>query len=319
MGMEQGEYIDGNGGADFTYGYGAGGDEYAVDYASVYGGTPDYAPGYEPGGSDLFNTYLDYYLNAGLDPITAQAWAAEDAQGPAFQLEGEGQAPAPTFPDFTFPFYELPYIPEPFLTPYTPTFPEYGLPPPPDESLPPSPVTQQPNLPPACPGGQYHPYPIGHPQQNICIPFPVSQTPSPTQQPKSGQPPSPIQQAPKPPAQQQQQKCPTGQYRDPVTGQCKPIPQGQPQACPTGYYRASNGQCLPIPKCTTPGTVFDQARGLCVPAGQAISPLPEGVEGLFDELKKLPWWIWLALGGLILLSRDGEGGRKTTVTYRRAS
>jgi hypothetical protein len=74
---------------------------------------------------------------------------------------------------------------------------------------------------------------------------------------------------------------------------------------------------LLIPKCATPGTVFDQARGLCVPKGQAISPLPEGVEGLFDELSKLPWWVWLALGGLLLLNRD-EDGKKTTVTYRRA-
>src|SRR6266508_2700023 len=89
------------------------------------------------------------------------------------------------------------------------------------------------------------------------------------------------------------------------------------QQCPQGYYRTSTGQCLPIPKCTTPGTVFDQARGTCVPKGQAVSPLPGEAEDFFANLKNIPWWVWLALGGAFLLSRD-DGGKKTTVTYRRA-
>jgi hypothetical protein len=104
-----------------------------------------------------------------------------------------------------------------------------------------------------------------------------------------------------------------------LTKQCKPIPQGQPQSCPSGYYRASNGQCFPIPKCTTPGTVFDAARGICVPRAQAISPVSESGElgDLWANLKGLPWWLWLALAGAFLLSRDSDG-KTTTVRYKRS-
>lgn len=332
MGVEQGgSYIDDageyGGGSDFNIGMGAGGDEYS------YGPGIDIAPIDQTGSSDLFGAYTDYFLESGFDLTTAMELAAQEASAPSFQLEGEGQLP---LPDVSFPFYELPYIPDAFLTPYTPIFPDlpeplppivtpvipFTVPAPPQTPLPTTPTTGPqpiaPGLPPACPTGQYHPYPIGHPDQNKCVPFPPAQTGSKPQQQKpaassGGASSGGAQQKP-----QQQQQCPKGYYRDPATGQCKPIPQGQPQSCPTGYFRASTGQCLPIPKCTTPGTVFDQATGLCVPKDQAISPLPEGVEGLFDELKNLPWWVWLALGGLILLSRDGDGGKKTTVTYRRA-
>lgn len=335
MGMEQGGYIEEEGGADFTYGYGAGGDSFAVDYASDYGGAQNFTGDYGSfGDTDLFGAYTDYYLESGLDLTTAMELAAQDVAAGSIETVTSERG---LLPDTPFPFYELPYIPDAFLTPYTPIFPDLPEPlppiitpliplttqPPPQTPLPqtpiPGPQPIAPGLPPACPTGQYHPYPIGHPQQNACVPFPpaqVSKSPAPIPAGASGgggasQPKSPVQQKP-------QQPCPPNQYRDPATGQCKPIPSGQPQSCPTGYFRASNGQCLPIPKCTTPGTVFDQATGLCVPKDQAISPLPEGVEGLFDELSKLPWWIWLALGGLILLSRDGDGGKKTTVTYRRA-
>jgi hypothetical protein len=326
--MEQGGYIEGDeqgtygygGGADFNLSMGGGGDAYSIDFGDsdfYYGygfdtGAEYGDSGYQSGG-DLYGAYVDYYTEAGLDLTTAMELAAQDAAAGSVEIATSERG---LLPDTLGPetFYGLPYIPDPFLTPYTPIFPDLPPPaPPPVAPLPQSPATQQPGLPPACPGGQYHPYPIGHPQQNICIPFPPAQTSSTPSPPKQTAP------APVPaPKAQQQQKCPTGYYLDPATKQCKPIPQGQPQSCPTGYFRASTGQCLPIPKCTTPGTVFDQARGLCVPKGQAISPLPEGVEGLFGELGKLPWWLWLALGGLLLLSRDGEDGKKTTVTYRRA-
>lgn len=355
MGMEQGGYIDdqgtydAGGGTDFTYGYGGGGDEFAIDYAADYGGASNFTGDYGSfGEGDLFGAYTDYYLEGGLDLTTAMELAAQDVAAGSIETVTSERG---LLPDTPFPFYELPYLPEPFLTPYTPIFPDLPEPlppiitplipldvqPPPQTPLPqtpvPGPQPKAPGLPPACPTGQYHPFPIGHPDQNKCVPFPPAQTGSkPQQQQKptassGGAGSGGAQQ--KPPTQQQ---CPTGYCKHPTTGQCIPIPSGytrhpqtqvctpaqqQQQPCPTGYFRASTGQCLPIPKCTTPGTVFDQARGLCVPKEQAISPLPEGVEGLFDELSNLPWWIWLALGGLILLSRDSDG-KKTTVTYRRA-
>jgi len=311
MGMEQGAYIDGDSGSDFTYGYGGGGDEFAIDYAADYGGAQNYTSD-----GDLFGAYYDYYMGMGLDPSQAASYAAEDATAGSIEIPTYEQAP---LPDISLPSYGLPYIPNYDYwqsPPYIPVFSDLPTPQPPVGSLPQSPATQQPNLPPACPGGYYHPYPIGHPQQNECRPFPPAPTPAPAppqqrpQQPSSGG----GAQAPRPP----QQQCPTGQYRDQATGQCKPIPQGQPQQCPTGYYRAPSGQCMPIPRCTTLGTTFDLSRGICVPQGQAVLPAPSEADDLLANLKKLPWWIWLALGGFLLLGRD-EDGRTTTVRYRRAS
>lgn len=352
MGMEQGGYTtDAGGGDDFVYGYGGGGDEVSIDLGSgidigdadfYYGygfdtGAEYGDSGYSPGGGNLFDAYTDFYTESGFDLMTAMELAAQEVAAGSTKIVTDEYGPLPDISNQ--PFYGLPYIPDSFLTPYTPIFPDLPEPlppvitpliplnvqPPPQVPLPqiptPGPQPIAPGLPPACPSGQYRPFPIGHPDQNKCVPFPPAQTGSrPQAQPKPSAAPGGTASTSKPPAQKPpaQQACPKGYYRDPATGQCKPIPQGQPQACPSGYFRASNGQCLPIPKCTTPGTVFDQATGLCVPKDQAISPLPEGVEGLFDELSKLPWWVWLALGGLILLSRDGEGGKRTTVTYRRA-
>ncbi len=298
---------------DQSSGYLDMGDGYLYDPST--GGVLDTGLYQGSGGSDLVGAFFDYYSGQGYDDYTALQLAVQDAAGGSILTETSEQGPLPDLPEGQF--FPLPYVDywqSPF---YTPTFPDLPAPPPPSTPLPLSPASSQPNLPPACAAGTYHPYPIGHPQQNVCVPFPgpQSQAPKPPSATSgttgsTSKPPAPQQ---KPPVQQQ---CPQGYYRDPATGQCKPIPQGQPQQCPSGYYRASNGQCFPIPRCTTPGTVFDQATGLCVPRGQAIAPLPEGIEGLFDELKNLPWWLWLALAGLLLLSKDDDG-KKTTVAYRR--
>lgn len=348
MGMEQGGYIEGDeqgtygygGGGDFNLSMGGGGDAYSIDFGDsdfYYGygfdtGAEYGDSGYQPGG-DLYGAYVDYYTEAGFDLTTAMELAAQDAAAGSVEIATSERG---LLPDTLGPetYYGLPYIPDPFLTPYTPIFPDlpaplppivtpiipFTYPVPPQTPLPQTPTTGPtpiaPGLPPACPTGQYHPYPIGHPDQNKCVPFPPPQTGS-----KPG-----TQQSPQAKASTggssggtQQPKCPTGYFLDPATKQCKPIPQGQPQSCPSGYYRASSGQCLPAPKCTTPGTAFDQARGLCVPRGQAISPLPEGFEGLFGELSKLPWWVWAALGGLLLLGGKDDERKKVTVQHRRAS
>jgi hypothetical protein len=341
MGMEQGGYIDGEPGGDFNLGMGAGGDSYAIDYASEYGGAQNYTGDYgndfnygygagesSNGSGDLYGAYVAYYTEAGFDLTTAMELAAQEAMEPSFKLEGEGRLP---LPDSLGPetFYGLPYTPDPFLTPYTPIFPDLPAPlppivtptfpftvaPPPQMPLPQTPTTGPipiaPGLPPACPVGQYHPYPIGHPDQNRCVPFPPAQVKTSPQAIPAGAAgggssasKSPVTQ--KPPSQQQ---CPQGQYRDPITGQCKPVPQGQPQACPAGYYRTSAGQCLPIPKCSTPGTVFDAAVGLCVPTAQAIAPVDE-FGSIFGGLKNIPWWLWAAAAGLLLLGRDDDGPRR---------
>jgi hypothetical protein len=355
--MEQGGYIEGDeqgtygygGGGDFNLSMGGGGDSFAIDYAADYGGaynfTGDYSgvgtgaeygdSGYQPGG-DLYGAYVDYYTESGFDLTTAMELAAQDAAAGSVEIATSERG---LLPDALGPetYYGLPYIPDPFLTPYTPIFPDlpaplppivtpiipFTVPAPPQVPLPQTPGTGPipiaPGLPPACPTGQYHPYPIGHPQQNVCIPFPSAQTGSrPQQQQRPSGSSGGASSTPKPPQQQQQGQCPTGYCKHP-TGQCMPIPQG--------YFRHPTTQVC-SPRCTTPGTVFDQSRGQCVPVAQAVNPLPgsqahgtelpEGAEGLLDELSKLPWWVWLALGGLLLLSRDGEDGKKTTVTYRRA-
>ena len=352
MGMEQGGYIEGDeqgtygygGGADFNLGMGAGGDSYAIDYASEYGGAQNYTGDYgsdfnygygagesSSGSGDLYGAYLGYYLEQGFDFTTAAEFAAQDALDLSIEQTTSESAGLPDISGQ--PFYGLPYVAEPFTTPYNPVFPDLPPPlpptvtptipftvaPPPQTPLPQTPTTGPipiaPGLPPACPAGQYHPYPIGHPDQNRCVPFPPAQVKTSPQAIPAGAagggavggssaPKSPVQT--KPPSQQQ---CPQGQYRDPITGQCKPIPQGQPQACPAGYYRTSAGQCLPIPKCSTPGTVFDAAVGLCVPTAQAIAPVDE-FGSIFGGLKNIPWWLWAAAAGLLLLGRDDDGPRR---------
>lgn len=294
-------YLDIGAGGDFNYGYGFdapgiispggdaiawGGTDFNYGYGFDQGLPPDYAPGFEPGGSDLFGAFFDYYSGQGYDDYTAMQLAAEQSAAGSILTETYEAAPPPILPDIG-EYFPLPYV-SPYdywqSPPYIPNFPEGPAPPPPSSPR---------NLPPYCPAGQYHPYPIGHPQQNLCVAFPqaTTQAPKPPSATSGAPPPAPKPQA-KPPSQQQ---------------------------CPQGYYKATNSQCLPISRCTTPGTVFDAARGICVPKGQAVSPLPIPSEAkdLLANLKELPWWVWLAAGGLLLLSQ-GES-KTTTVRYRRGS
>ena len=333
MGMEQGDYItDGGGGGGDYAAPDYGGADLGVDYASYYAPVADQAApadtgqyAYDPstGGvvdtglqqTDLFGAFFDYYSAQGYDDSTAMQLAAADAAGGAIVSETtSAPAPPPNLPDVG-QFFPLPYVSpySPYETPpYIPTFPG-GEPPPPPPGLPPSPATGQPGLPPYCPAGQYHPYPIGDPRQNICAPFPQATTQG--AKPPAGAPaPAP---APKPPTQA---KPPT-------------LPP-----CPPGYYRAPNGACLPIPRCTTPGTVYDTNSGQCRPVAQVSAPVACAAPMVFDStqgacvmpaqaapagdifsgLKSIPLWVWLAAAGLLLLNQ-GSGDRTTTVRYRRAT
>ncbi len=360
-------------GGDFNYGYGAGesidpiadqaffdpnqgffdmGGGYVYDAGS--GGVIDtglYQPtGQEDigqGGGNLFESYLDYYLQLGYDPLDAAQLAADEAAQGSIQTVTSERGLLPDLPEG--PYFPLPYVGfDPWASdPYRPTFPDLPPPlppivnpiiplvtqPPPRTPMPPQnpygAVPKAPGLPPACPGGQYHPFPIGHPEQNKCVPFPpaqVSSRPAPVPAGAAGG-------GSRGGSQQQQQlpPCPTGYTRDPITRQCKPQAQQQQQQCPTGYWmNPATRRCEPIPKCTSPGTVYDARSNRCVPYRQALNPLPgsegpgtppvetpEEIQGALGDLLGLPWWVWLAAGGLLLLSRDDDGGKKTTVTYRR--
>src|SRR5262249_34295088 len=123
-----------------------------------------------------------------------------------------------------------------------------------------------PKLPVACPQGQYHPYPIGHAQQDLCEPFPQTQTQNQqqkqqtTQQQQTGSGGSKQQQQ----QQQQQPSCPTyckhpqtgqwyrtpsGYHCDPQTQVCTPDSQQQQQTgCSTGYCKHPvTGQWIATP------------------------------------------------------------------------
>jgi hypothetical protein len=285
------------------------------------------------GGYDPYLDYLNDFIAQGYDSFTAANLAQEATQGHFEQVINEQGAPTqlPQLPDL-WPSV-IPNIPfDPSINFPSPTFPNVPAPAPP---LPQSPATQQPNLPPACPSGQYHPYPIGDPRQNTCVPFPAQSQ----------------QQAPRPTGSSGGSSGGSSSNAKPPTMPAKPPTQ---QACQTGYYRASNGQCLQIPRCTSQGTVFDIRSGLCVPFAQAQQPAcpagfwlnpatrlcepiptcPQGTafdvnmgvcmpagqanqQDIFGGLKNLPWWLWAGLAAVLLLSKDDDG-RTTTVRYRRA-
>lgn len=338
--------IYGGGGNYGGYGYYDGGyysDQ--LNFDDLYGG------GSSSGGYDPYLDYLNDYIAQGYDAFTAADLAAQDTQYHFEDVTIEREAPPVLPPMMPSDWWNIPYqsyLPSFESPPYTPYEPPAPEPPP----LPPSPATQ-PGLPPACAPGTYHPYPIGHPQQNICVPFPSTQqqAPRPQAQSSGGSP-----QQSRPPQTQTSQPCGSGSCKHPQTGQCIPIPAGymrdaatqicrpqtQPQACPSGTYRdSSTGQCRPAPQCSTPGTVFDARVGRCVPYAQAQQPIcppgysfdqsrricalssslpPGAADGdILNSLKNIPWWLW-GLGLFLLLGKDSDnGGRKTTVVHRRSS
>lgn len=144
------------------------------------------------------------------------------------------------------------------------------------------------SLPGYCPQGTYHPYPIGHPRQNECAPFPTGGTSTPGQ---TG------------PGQQ-----PGGTIFDQVLGAGASIfrtsaaqraaARAQQErlnmACMTGtFFDSTSQRCLPVPACGT-GLIFDPLIPGCV--------APGSIEGL-DE--GMPSWLWLVLLGLglVVISR----------------
>ena len=271
------------------------------------------------GADDQWRGIYDDWRAFGVDPDTAAQLADQDYQalreseGSIVISQSASELPSP--PDLPEgPFYPLPYTNyNPWETPpYVPQFPEGPIPPPP---LPLSPASGQPNLPPACAPGTYHPYPIGHPQQNICVPFPAPQTGAP--KPPTGTSSTPS----KPPAQQQKPPaCPTGYARDPVTQQCRPIPGAT--SCPSGqYYSQRLRRCAPIPRCN-PGFIFDPVIEGCVRIGTQTNTLPApggGIgQSIEDLFKNTPPWLWAALLAALVLMSGGDE-KRMTIQHRRAT
>lgn len=267
---------------------------------------------------DEWRGIYDDWRAFGVDPETAAQLADQDYQA-LRESQGvisisQSAQELPNLPDLPQgQFFPLPYTGyDPWQSPpYVPTFEDTSIPPPP--GLPPSPASSQPNLPPACAPGTYHPYPIGHPQQNICVPFPAAQTQAP--KPPTG---GSSQPAPKPPTQQPKPPaCPTGYTRDPATGQCRPTAQSQ-QCAPGQYYSQRLRKCMKPPTCAS-GFVFDPVLEGCVRVGTQTNTLPAPGGGLSDLFANTPPWLWAALLASLVLLSSGNGDNRQVSFRRRAA
>lgn len=149
------------------------------------------------------------------------------------------------------------------------------------------------HLPPACGPGTYHPYPIGHPQQDECVPFPGWENGPPTGSPQPTSSSTGGLQIP---------RCPTGQAPYPLTLKCVPI------QCPTGTRRNPlSGLCIKttntaaVPGCPDSRMVFDMRTGRCVMPGsrEALASIAADEK----ETGGFSWWWLLLLAGIVVASR----------------
>lgn len=135
-----------------------------------------------------------------------------------------------------------------------------------------------PVLPKPCYGPTYHPYPIGHPQQDLCVPLDDGSQATKKKQAaikRQGQ----QQQARQQQKQQQaaNKTCPPKNWRNPKTGKCELIP-----TCPAGAK-------------------FDQVTAQCLTASQRLE--------LYGQQGNWLWWI---VGGVLFLffvSRKNDSSR----------
>lgn len=219
--------------------------------------------GFTTGGNQgtpgLWDDLFYFYLGQGYDPLDAAAMADADVDaGFAVSVETSEAGGLPRVSDYDWQDYITPW-------PYTP--PDLNWDPWGDLfGGAPGGSAASPNLPGACPPGTYHPYPIGHPQQNECAPFPTD----PAARARAQQQQQRQAQQARAAQQQQQQNCPRGQYRNLKTRRCEPIP-----TCPTGQ-------------------VFSPAQGRCISRAAAQQAQSQGFP-----------WLWLLLGAGALLALDG--------------
>lgn len=211
----------------------------------------------------LWDDLFYFYLGQGYDPFDAAAMAdADAAAGFVVSVETSESGGLPRVSEYDWQDFVSPW-------PYTPpnvAWDPWGNLGGADSGG--GGIVPTQSLPGACGPGTYHPYPIGHPRQDECAPFPTDpaaraaaqrqQQRRQAQQSRGGQ-------------QAQQQTCPRGQYRNPTTRRCEPIPN-----CPAGQ-------------------VFSPAQGRCLPRSAAQQA---------QSGKSFPWW-WLLLGAGALLALEG--------------
>jgi len=136
-------------------------------------------------------------------------------------------------------------------------------------------------LPKPCYGPTYHPYPIGHPQQDLCVPYPEN-APSAKKQVNAEKK---AQQAALSAAKKAQQAADRA---------CPKDPQGRPV-----WHNPTTNKCELVPPCTTPGTKFDSTTKRCLTAAQA--------KELYGDNNWL-LWLLIAAGALVIINSGGGSG-----------
>ncbi len=240
-------------------------DEWATPWASGYAGeywpVNPFAAGEPSGGDSSFWDSFYRYVEMGFSAIDAEWLAQQDAQQLPESHSGPWWDPSWT----TQPAWDL--------------WPVVG---PNIQELPPPPAP----LPGVCPTGQYHPYPIGHPQQNACAP--LSNDPAQRQR-------------------QQQQEQTRTVTRLPTVSRTGTMTSALPSSpCRVGQWmNPTTRRCEPLPTCA-PDQIFSPSQRKCVAAGAR--------QGLTDLLRKMPWPMWIVLGlllaGTLASGRSGESKRK---------
>lgn len=136
------------------------------------------------------------------------------------------------------------------------------------------------SLPGYCPVGTYHPYPIGHPQQDLCAPFPEWMTGSAR-------------------TTQQRQSPQTSGATQPARTSARPL------GIPPGYWlNPATGMIEPIPACPA-GLVFDEFVGRCVAPGELT-----GGDASGSKDNSLLWLLLIAAGVLVVSDRGSGGGKR---------
>lgn len=137
-------------------------------------------------------------------------------------------------------------------------------------------------LPKPCYGATYHPYPIGHPQQDLCEPYPDNNTAAKKQAAQQKKTQQAAANAMKAAQKKQDQACPKH-------------PQGLPV-----WKNPQTGKCEVVPQCPQ-GSKFDSATRRCL--------TPAQVKELYGDNS----WIWWLVGGgvaLMIVTRDSGGRRR---------
>lgn len=241
------------GGWDWSFN--SGGDDWWNNFDPITG---DYIGG---GGADDWSWWDNF------DPITGDYIGSGDT---IFVGQTDAESPLPTVGNYNWQDFVSPWGYTPPDMPWNP-WGDLG-------DAPAAPAG--PSVPGYCQPGQYHPYPVGHPRQNECAPYPANANARRQAQQREQQ--RQQQQARQQQQQPQGQPCPRGQYRNQTTRRCEPIP-----TCPQGM-------------------VFSPVSQKCVPKTAASS-----TSGL-AQLAKSPW-LWILIAGGVLLASDSNssgGGRR---------